>query len=128
MNSKKLLAFCAILMVVSLLLAGCGKKKEAPEGTQSLSDLKAAAEKMSVQDLRDMAMKYKNLITAAMGDQEKLEASIKNLSAEDMLKKAPEIEAQINKIKSEISDLKERLQIYIDQLKAKGEAVTGLEL
>jgi uncharacterized radical SAM superfamily protein len=128
MNTKNTLFICAALSVLCLLFSGCGKKTAPSEGTQSLSDLKAAAEKMSVQELRDMAMKYKNLITAGLADMDKLEKSGISLTGADMVKKGEEIKAQIDKIEKQVEDYKARLQIYIDQLKAKGEAITGLEL
>ena len=128
MNGKKILFFCALLVVFCLLLLGCGKKAVSVDETTPLSEVKAQAEKMTVQQLREMATKYKNAITVAIADKDKLEASVKNLSAEEMLKKVEALKADIDKIESKVSALKERLQVYLDELKKKGESITGLEI
>ena len=128
MNGKKILFFCALLVVFCLLFSGCGKKAVSVDETTPLSEVKAQAVKMTVQQLREMATKYKNAITTAIADKDKLEASVKNLSPEEMLKKAEELKAGVDKIESKVSALKERLQVYLDELKKKGESITGLEI
>jgi len=112
------------LVLSALFLFGCGKKADEKK---PISEVKAEAEKMSVADLKAMAMKYKNAIEAKKADIEKLTAKLKEIPVTQMLgEDAKKLKADIDNLTKSLSALKERFQVYYDQLKAKGGDVSGL--
>ncbi len=120
---KKIVLMLALSM---LFLFGCGKKADE---NKPISEVQSEAEKMSVDDLKAMAMKYKDAIEAKKADIDKVTAKLKEIPVTEMLgENAKKLKADIDNLTKSLSALKERFQIYYDQLKAKGGDVSGLQI
>lgn len=117
----------SLMLVVPLLfLAGCGKKADE---NKPIGEVQAEAAKMNVQDLKAMAMKYKDAVEAKKADVEKLAAKLKEIPVAQLLgEQAKQLNADIDNLNKSLSALKERFQIYYDQLKAKGGDLSGLQI
>ena len=116
-----------LLFVVCLLVAvGCGKKADE---NKPISEVKAEAEKMSAGDLRTMAMKNKEAITAKNNEVEKLATKLKEVPATEMLgEEAKGLKAETENLQKSISALQERFKIYYEKLEEKGGDVSGLKI
>lgn len=118
--------FYCVLVLCMLALVGCGKKADE---NKPVSEVKAEAETMNVEQLKSMAMSYKDAITAKKGDVEKLANQIKEIPVAKMLgDEAKELKSEIEALKKSMSALTERFQVYYDKLKEKDGDVSGLEL
>lgn len=124
-SGKKIILYC-LLVLYCVVLVGCGKKADE---NKPISEVKAEAEQMSVEKLRQMAMKYKDAILAKRGEVEKFAAKLKGIPiAEKLGTEAKELTAEIGALNKSVSALKERFQIYYQKLKEKGGDSSGLEL
>ena len=114
-------------MVVSLLtLAGCGG---GADEDKPLSEVKAEAEKMSVEKLRSTALAYKDKIVSKKGEVEKIAAKLKDIPIAKMLgDEAKGLKGEIEALNKSVSELKERFQAYYDKLKEKGGDTSDLGL
>ncbi len=122
---KKIL-LSLMLAVSLLLLSGCGKKVDE---NKPISEVQAEAAKMNAQDLKAMAMKYKEAIEAKKVDVENLAAKLKEIPVAQLLgEQAKQLKADIDNLNKSLSALTERFQIYYDQLKAKGGDLSGLQI
>ena len=125
MKTVRNVTFC-LLVVFSLALLGCGKKADE---SKPLNEVKAEAEKMSVDKLRSMAVTYKDAIMAKKGEVEKVAGKLKDIPFAKMLgDEAKELKTEIEALNRSVSALKQRLQIYYNKLKEKGGDLSGLEL
>jgi polyhydroxyalkanoate synthesis regulator phasin len=114
------------LAVSLLLLSGCGKKADE---NKPIGEIQAEAAKMNAQDLKAMAMNYKEAIEAKKADVENLAAKLKEIPVAQLLGgQAKQLKADIDNLNKSVSALKERFQIYYDQLKAKGGDLSGLQI
>ena len=126
MRTVRNITIYCLLVLCSLVLLGCSQKADE---NKSISEVKAEAEKMDINQLRSMAMKYKEAITAKGNEIEKLAAKLKNIPPAEMTDtKAKEITEGINKINQSMSALNEKLMIYHNKLKEKGGDISGLEI
>ena len=126
MNITKTTILCCLLVLSSLALYGCGKKADE---NKPVGEVKAEAEKMSVEKLRSMAMTYKDAITAKKGEVEKLASKLKDIPLTKMLgDEAKGLKADIDGLNKSVSALKERFEVYYDKLKEKGGNLSGLEI
>ena len=122
---KKTCLFC-LLVLCCLALLGCGKKADESKPT---SEVQVEAEKMNIEQLRKIAMKYKDAVLAKSADVEKITAKLKEIPVTKMLgNEAKGLKTEIENFNKSISALKERFQIYYNKLKEKGGDLTGLEL
>ena len=125
MKTVRNVTFC-LLVVCFLALVGCGKKADE---SKPLNEVKAEAEKMSVEKLRSMALTYKDAIMAKKGEVEKVAGKLKDIPVAKMLgDEAKELNTEIEALNKSVSALKERFQIYYGKLKEKGGNLSGLEL
>ena len=125
MKTVRNVIFC-LLVVCFLALVGCGKKADE---SKPLNEVKAEAEKMSVEKLRSMALTYKDAIMAKKGEVEKVAGKLKDIPVAKMLgDEAKELQTEIEALNKSVSALKERFQVYYDKLKEKGGNLSGLEL
>ena len=125
MKTVRNVTFC-LLVVCFLALVGCGKKADE---SKPLNEVKAEAEKMSVEKLRSMALTYKDAIMAKKGEIEKVAGKLKDIPVAKMLgDEAKELKTEIEALNKSVSALKERFQIYYGKLKEKGGNLSGLEL
>ena len=125
MKTVRNVTFC-LLVVCFLALVGCGKKADE---SKPLNEVKAEAEKMSVEKLRSMALTYKDAIMAKKGEVEKVAGKLKDIPVAKMLgDEAKGLKTEIEALNKSVSALKERFQIYYGKLKEKGGNLSGLEL
>ena len=126
MKNPKTITFYFLLVLCSLVLLGCGAKADEDK---PLSEVKAEAEQMNVEKLRQMALAYEEAILAKRGEVEKLSAELKGIPVAKMLgSEAKEIKAEIENLNKSISALKERFGVYYNKLKEKGGDLTGLKI
>jgi outer membrane lipoprotein-sorting protein len=126
MRTIKNTTFLLLLLLCSLALLGCSQKSDENE---SISEVKAEAEKMDANQLRSMAMKYKEAIEAKNGEVEKLLAKLKDMPPAEMMDaKVKETTDEINKISQSIMVLNEKFMIYYNKLKEKGVDTSDLEI
>ena len=125
MKTVRNVTFC-LLVVCLLALVGCGKKADE---SKPLNEVKAEAEKMSVEKLRSMALTYKDAIMAKKGEVEKVAGKLKDIPVAKMLdEEAKGLKTEIEALNKSVSALKERFQVFYDKLKEKGGNLSGLEL
>ena len=125
MKTVRNVTFC-LLVVCFLALVGCGKKADE---NKPLNEVKAEAEKMSVEKLRSMALTYKDAVMAKKGEIEKVAGKLKDIPVAKMLgDEAKELKTEIDALNKSVSALKERFQVYYGELKEKGGNLSGLEL
>ncbi len=123
MKEAKNILYCS-LVLCSLVLFGCGKKADENRPT---SEVKAEAEQMDVDELKAMAMKYKDAIVAKEPEIRKLADQLKEIPiAKKLGPEAKEITAEMKALSESVSALNERFQIYYDKLKEKGGDLSGL--
>jgi nitrogen regulatory protein PII len=117
--------YCLLGLCV-LALLGCGKKADE---NKPISGVKAEAEKMSVAELRSMALKYKEAIMAKQGDVEKIMSKLKEVPLTKKLgEEAVGLKADIDNVNKSISALMERFDIYYNKIKEKGGDLSGLKI
>jgi ATP-dependent Clp protease ATP-binding subunit ClpA len=115
-----------MLALSLLVLFGCGKKADE---NKPISQVQAEAEKMNVADLKAMAMKYKDAIEVKKADVEKVAAKLKEIPVTQLLgDDAKKLKADIDNLNKSISALKERFEVYYNQLKTKGGDLSGLQI
>lgn len=125
MNITKNTILCCLLVLISLALCGCGKKADE---NKPVSEVKAEADKMSVDKLRSMAVKYKDAIVAKQDEIEKFTGKLKDIPITEKLgTEAKELTSEIEVLNKSISALRERFQVYYQKLKEKGGDLSGLE-
>ena len=119
-------SFYCMLVMCCFMLVGCGKKADE---SKPVSEVKAEAEKMSVEQLRATAMKYKEAILAKGDEVDKIVAELKKIPVTKMLgEEAKQLKAEIDNLNKSVTLLKERFQIYYNKLKEKNGDLSGLEL
>ena len=126
---KKAARLSLYILIVLFVLAfiGCGKKGSSVDATKPISEIKAEAEKMDINQLRATAEKYRNAYLKKTSELNKL---MEKKSAETLSinKEANELMKEIGDLGDAINAMRERFQIYYDKLKEKGGDVSGLEL
>jgi TolA-binding protein len=94
---------------------------------KTVADLKAEAAQMDIENLKEVAAKYKEEIVKAEAD---LKALMDKLSAVPLTEKLGEeaqaLTAEVKTLTDGVAALQERFQIYIDALTAKGADVKAL--
>ena len=126
MNITKNTILCCLLVLISLTLCGCGKKADE---NKPIGEVKAEAEKMSVEKLRSMTMTYKDAITAKKDEVGKLTSKLKDIPLTKMMgDEAKGLKADIDGLNKSVSALKERFEVYYNKLKEKGGNLSGLNI
>ena len=119
-------AFWFLLVMYSLAMLGCGQKAD---GEKLISEVKAEAEQMNTNELRAMAMKYKEAIVTKKGELEKFTAKLKKIPMTEMLgEEAKGLKADIESLNKSISALTERFNVYYGKLKEVGGDLSGLQI
>ena len=138
---KRPIVSCLLIFSLSLTL-GCSKKtgEKRPTSTagggaktasvdteKPVSEIQAQAETMPVDNLKAVALKYKEAILAKQGEIEKLTAKIKEIPiAEALGEKAKTLKTELQNLQTSLTALKDRFQVYYDTLKKKGGDVSNL--
>lgn len=126
MKTERNINLYLLLVGCALVLLGCGKKVD--EG-KPMSEVKAEAEQMSVRELRAMAMRYKESISAKTAELDEIMQKLKDIPvAEKLGTEATELTAEMKNLTKSLSALRERFQVYYGELKGKGGDVAGLEI
>jgi hypothetical protein len=126
MKTIKNMTFLFLLLLCPLVVFGCSQKSDENKTT---SEIEAEAEKMDTNQLRAMAMKYKETIEAKSDEIKKLFDKLNNIPPAEMMDtKAKGITDEINKISQSVSELTEKFMIYYNKLKEKGVDTSDLEI
>ena len=122
-KARKIKIGC-VLALCCLVVVGCGKKADE---SKPISEVKAEAQGMSVDGLRDMALKYKDAILAKEGEINPIMVQLKKIPITQALgDEAKGLKAELGDLTKSIEALKERFEIYYDELKEKGGDTSGL--
>ena len=117
---------CCLMALCILSLVGCGEKADE---NKPVAEVKAEAEKMDVDQLKAMALKYKDAISDKKVEIEKITAKLKEIPMTKMLgDEAKALKADIDSLSKSLSDLKERFDIYYQKVKEKGGDISDLKL
>lgn len=117
---------CCLIALCLFAILGCGKKADE---NKPISEVKAEAEKMDTDGLRAMAMVYQKSIAAKNSEVEKLTAKLKDIPVTEMMgDEAKELKADVDNLNTSISALKERFEVYYQNLKEQGGDLSGLQI
>jgi hypothetical protein len=95
----------------------------------SISEIKAELDKLSVDQLRQTALQYQQLIQAKSAEVETVTAKIKNMSiTQAMGDEMKTLQTDIDGLNTSLKALKDRFQLYYDKLKEKGGDLSGFAL
>ncbi len=101
-SGKKIILYCS-LVLSCVALVGCGKKVDENKPT---SEVKAEAEKMTAEQLRAIAMKYKEAILAKRDEVKKVGAQLQKIPATKMLgEEAKQVTAEIEDLNKSLAAL-----------------------
>ena len=126
MKTVRNAVLCCLIALCLFAILGCGKKADE---NKPISEVKAEAEKMDTDGLRDMAMVYQKSITAKNGEVEKLTAKLKDIPVTEMMgDEAKELKTDVDNLNTSISALKERFEVYYQKLKEQGGDLSGLQI
>jgi hypothetical protein len=113
------------LVLGLLFLAGCGGGGD--DSSMTLEQLKTEAPNMTVAKLRAGAEGVKAKIEAKTTELTGLQDELKQIKPADLMSdKAKELNTKVAEMTKSVDDLKARLKVYVDALKAKGEDVGDL--
>ena len=119
-------ALWSLLVLCSLAVLGCGQKADE---AKPMSEVKAEAGQMDTGELRTVAMRYKEAVTAKKGELEKITAKLKEIPVTEMLgEEAKGLKADIEDLNKSVSALKERFDVYYQELQKKGGDTSGLQI
>jgi len=94
-----------------------------------MPEVQAQAQTLSVEDLKAVALKYKQAIIAKQAEAEKLITKVKELPVTQALgQEAQSLKTDLQSLQTSVKALKERFQVYYNTLKEKGGNLSGLEL
>jgi uncharacterized coiled-coil DUF342 family protein len=121
------LTLCMSIAVFSMIIIlGCDKKADE---NKPLDEVKAEAAEMAVEDLREMALEYKETIYANLEEIGKIKNKIKEMPLKEMFgDQAQELKQELEPIIKSINELKKRFWVYYSELKKKSADLSGLEL
>jgi uncharacterized coiled-coil DUF342 family protein len=120
--------YTVLLACTLLMLVGCGSKSGVDE-TKPISEVKAEAETMSVEQLKEIALKYKKAIEAKQPEIDKILEQIKAIPLTEALgEEAKSLKAEVDELTSTVNALRERFQVYYDKLVELKADVSALTL
>lgn len=139
------------VLVICLMVFGCGKKNDGDAGTgdsgsgsakvgidlkASISDLTSAANDMSKESLEKIAALYKSKIEAMKPEMDKLGEDLMkqmdnakdDLGISNVMEAADGASDKLDAMSKKMEDLLARYKVYYDKLKAMGVDVSSLEI
>lgn len=143
MNRARTIGLLCLLILCSLATLGCGKKEKdrdtdaaanvaaAAKGGQvdaskPMSEVQAEADKMDVEQLRSIAMKYKEVAETKTAEVEKAAQELMASAVADMAgDKTKELNAKMKQMSASLEALTKRFEVYYNKLKEKGGDVSG---
>jgi len=101
-----------------MLLAGCGGS--GADESKPIDQVAAEAAEMGQAELKKMADKYEAAIADKVSEIDALKAKLKEIPITEMMgEKAGALKGDLGEITQSLSALKDRLAIYIKELKAQ---------
>ena len=111
----------ALIIATGLFLAGCGAGGGSVSESRPVAEIAAEAKTMAVAQLQNIVAKYQQVIAAKQVDIQKLQEKIKAIPLTQLLgEEAKKLKTDISAITASVSALTERMNVYIQELKAKG--------
>ncbi len=127
MKTVKCVALYCLLAVLVVATGSCGGKKA--DENKPLSEVKAEAQKMEADDLRESAMAYKDAILAKRNEISKLADDLKDVPLTEIVgDEAKDLKQEIETLTRSTQALKERFDIYFARLKDQNGDLAHLEL
>lgn len=132
--SKSVVLFVVLAAIVAL--SGCGKKDGSIGGKSAsvdenkpISEIKAEADKMSVDQLREMAIKYRDAVKDKNVQIDKVMAKLRDAGAgAAMTEEFSGIKEEIAALTTSVKALKQRFGVYYDKLMLSKADVSDLKL
>lgn len=114
---------CHIIALIPLaFLIGCGGN--GADTDTPVAELEQEAETMTVDDLKAKASSYKDAIANKMQELEPIQEKLRDIPlTEQMGDEAKALQEDIAELNDDLGALRDRLQVYLDALKEKGESV-----
>ncbi|MCK5172864.1 MAG: hypothetical protein KAR47_05700 [Planctomycetes bacterium] len=107
--------------------AGCKGGSSADEGTP-LAEVQTEAQGMDTDQLKDMALKYKDAILAKKDEMTGVADQLKEIPIAEMLgEEAKSLQTEIETLGQSVQALTERFQVYYNKLVEMKGDVSGLE-
>lgn len=126
MNVAKYLMVLSLAILLTVAIAGCAKESDESKPAE---DVKTEAAEMNVDQLRSEALNYKKLILAKQDEITKVSDKIKEISPANLLgEEAKQLKDELAQINKSLNTLKDKFQVYYDQIKEKDGDLTGLEI
>ena len=137
MKAVKNFTLLSLLILGSLVILGCSEKKQEPapptgvsvEENKPLSEVKAEADKMTVEQLRAAALKYKAIIETKTAEADKLAKDLMKAALADKSEtEVKQLNARMAEINKSAEALAERFEVYYKKLEEKGGDMSGLKM
>lgn len=129
MKIVKNAALWSLLIFISLTDSGCRKKEEEVPRSKAKSafyvKVKKEADQKEPDKLRIEVMKYQEEIIAKKLEAEELRTKLQTVPFEEI---SVEDAKRLEELNESISALKTRYDVYLQELRNKGEDITGLEI
>ena len=120
---KRIAGLTLVVMVVCMTigLVGCektGEGKYEVDLNKPVAEIKAAVEKMDVEQIKEVAAKYTEALQDKKVDVDALVAKLKEIPMTEMLgEKAKSIKTEMDELTKSLKALQERLDVYVTKLK-----------
>ena len=119
----------SLLILISLADSGCSKKEEEVTRSEAKSafyvEVKKEAEQKEPDKLRIEVMKYQEEIIAKKLEVEELKTKLQTVPFEEILE---EDAKRLEELNESISALKTRYDVYLQELRNKGEDLSDLQI
>ena len=127
MKTSNVCIVCVCALACGLLsFSGCGGTADEEK---PLDEVKKEAEKMDAGQLRKKALEYKDAITAKTGEIDKLKEKLDEIPlAEKLGDEAKKLKGEVEELTKSLKSLKDRFEVYYDQLKKKEGDLSGLDI
>lgn len=129
MRTTRNISFYCLLVLCSIVLVGCSKTETIDatvDENQPISEVQAQAEKMNSDELRTIALKYKDAIKVKSEEMNEITSNLLPSMAKEGIT-LTDIKEKVDGVVTSLNKLKERFEIYYNKLKEKGGDVSGLE-
>lgn len=129
MRTTRNISFYCLLVLCSIVLVGCSKTETIDatvDENQPISEVQAQAEKMNTDELRTIALKYKDAIKVKSEEMNEITSNLLPAMAKEGIT-LTDIKEKVDGVVTSLNKLKERFEIYYNKLKEKGGDVSGLE-
>jgi len=128
MKSVTRMAIHCFLIVCLVTFIGCKGKGGGVDTTKPVGEIKAEAAKMNVAQLQATAGKYQKALESNLKEVQGVMEKLKAVPVTKMLgEEAKGLKGDIDDLSKAAGALRERLQVYVDQLKAKGADISAFK-